>query len=647
MNKYFRIAERRKAETIPLDERVRSALVESLFGSPSTLVIGAICGMLTGIYIAWASGSPIIVTAAILLSIVVIMRVWTLCVVAAKIRRGRMTRHAYWERMYEIGAWTYSLTLGVMSGTTVLHSQDAMLHTLAVANAVGYAGGISSRNAGRPAIAIGQFLMATVPVALTLLLAGTLTYYILGVTIIMYIGAMIGITQKTYELVHRSFSMVQEKSDLADRMEVLALTDDLTGFINRHGLNAHIDSMFKDACNKPIALLWMDIDRFKEVNDSLGHQIGDQLLVHVAAQIREVLGERGTAARFGGDEFILICPNMSIAEAQDLSDRLLGFIRMPTRIDGHAINVTASIGIAIAPFHGTEPDIVLRHADIALYGSKSAGRDRASLFDFSMNRALIRRRELEAELRAAIDTDEIELHYQPIVDVASRRIVAFEALARWNHPTRGPLRPAEFIGIAEETGLIITLGNKIAMEACLAASTWPDHITICVNISPVQMEAPGASLGILNAIRVSGLAPRRLELEITETALLDTNPQVRHFVAAIDEVGIKMALDDFGTGYSSLSYLHQYNFSKIKVDSSFVSGALAGKKSDAIIKAVAELAATLDMTIVAEGIETEEQAASVLAVGCRQGQGYLFGAAMPLAKADALLAQGGEVAQIA
>ncbi len=647
MNKFLRIAERRKGEVVQLDERVRSALVESLFGSPSTLIIGAVCGMLTGIYLAWASGNATVAKAAAVLSLVAIIRIWTTCVFARQIRRGRGHQHIYWERLYEIGAWSYSFTLGVLCGATVLHSHDAMLHTLAVANAVGYAGGISSRNAGRPIIAIGQFLLVTVPVTVALLMVASITYLILAATIMMFIGAMIGITQKTYEVVRRSFSMAQEKSDLADRMEILALTDDLTGFINRYGLNVHVENIFANRGDQPVALLWLDIDRFKEVNDSLGHPIGDQLLIRVADKIRAVLGDAGAAARFGGDEFIIICPDMSIAEAEDMAQRLLEVVRMPTRIDGHIINVSGSIGVAVAPFHGTEPDIIMRNADIALYGSKAAGRDRSSLFDFSMNRALIRRKELEVELRAAIELNELELHYQPIVEVETRSIVAFEALIRWNHPTRGPLRPSEFIAIAEETGLIITLGNWIAAEACRTASQWPEHIGVCVNISPVQMQAPGASLGILNALQASGLAPHRLELEITETALLDTNPQVKDFVAAIDEVGIKMALDDFGTGYSSLSYLHQYNFSKIKVDSSFVSGALAGKKSDAIIKAVAELANTLDMNIVAEGIETEEQAASVLAVGCRQGQGYLFGAAMPSAKVDALLALGGRIAQAA
>lgn len=647
MHSFFRINPKLKGETTPLDERVRSALVATLFGSPASLIIGAVCGMLTAIYIAVNSGSIAIAKAATVLSIVAIMRVWTTLIFSRQIRNGWGAKFTHWERLYEIGAWTYSFTLGVLCGTTILYTEDASLHTLAAANAIGYAGGISSRNAGRPMIAIGQFLLVTIPLTVSLMMIGSVTYMILAVTVTMFIIAMIGITQQTYEVVRRSFSMAQEKSDLADRMEIIALTDDLTGFTNRYGLNAHIESVFSQRGDRPVALLWMDIDRFKEVNDSLGHPVGDQLLIRISDKIRAVLGDKGAAARFGGDEFIVICPDMGIEEAEILSNRLLEVVRMPTHIDGHVINVSGSIGIAVAPYHGVEPDIVMRNADIALYGSKAAGRDQSSLFDASMNRALIRRKELEVELRAAIETDQLELHYQPIVEVATRKIVAFEALIRWDHPTRGPLRPSEFIAIAEETGLIITLGNWVVGEACRAASTWPEDISVAVNISPVQMQAAGASLGVMTALRASSLAAHRLELEITETALLESNVQVRDFVAAIDAVGIKMALDDFGTGYSSLSYLHQYNFSKIKVDSSFVSGALAGKKSDAIIKAVAELAATLDMNIVAEGIETEEQAASVLGVGCGQGQGYLYGAAMPAEQVLALLTAQGRLDQAA
>ena len=297
------------------------------------------------------------------------------------------------------------------------------------------------------------------------------------------------------------------------------------------------------------------------------------------------------------------------------------------------------MGIAVLPEDGEDIDTLMQGADLALYHSKVNGRKQFNFFDPAMTRDLVRRREIESELRLALQRDELSIFFQPIIDLKTGRIRAFEALVRWFHPEKGELRPDEFIPVAEETGAIITLGNWITVQAAKAAAAWPEEITIAVNLSPVQIKAPGAALGILNALREARLDPRRLELEITETVLLDDSQNTEHFISELSNAGVRFALDDFGTGYSSLGYLNKYPFSKIKVDRSFVSGIHAGKKSDAIIRAVSGMAATLDMEIVAEGLETIEQVEAVREAGCTMGQGYYFSRAVPDYLAAMLLAK--------
>jgi len=296
------------------------------------------------------------------------------------------------------------------------------------------------------------------------------------------------------------------------------------------------------------------------------------------------------------------------------------------------------MGIALMPDDGQDLETLMRGADLALYQSKVNGRKQVSFFDPSMTRALVRRREIEAELRLALQRDELSIFFQPIVDLETGRIRTFEALVRWFHPEKGELRPDEFIPVAEETGAIVTLGNWITAQAAKAAAQWPEDVTLAVNLSPLQIKAPGAALGILNALREARLSPTRLELEITETVLLDHSQNTENFIAELSEAGVKFALDDFGTGYSSLSYLNKYPFSKIKVDRSFVSGINQGKKSDAIIRAVSGMGATLGMEIVAEGLETIEQVGAVRDAGCTLGQGFYFSRAVPDYLAAMLLA---------
>jgi predicted signal transduction protein with EAL and GGDEF domain len=308
-------------------------------------------------------------------------------------------------------------------------------------------------------------------------------------------------------------------------------------------------------------------------------------------------------------------------------------------IDSQAISISASVGIAMAPDDGVDGQSVMQRADLALYQAKINGRNQYCFYDAEMNKELVRRKTIESELRHAIRKGELELHYQPIVNLRTGKIASFEALIRWNHPERGMLSPAEFISIAEQSGQIITIGNWIVAEACREASHWPEDISICVNVSPVQMQAAGAALGVINAIRNARISGERLVLEITETVFLEEKKTVENFVQTVQEAGVRLAMDDFGTGYSSLAYIQRYDFSKIKIDRSFVSGSETNQKANAIIKAVAQLAADLQMDVVAEGIEQADQAQMLRNFGCSHGQGFLYSRAVPALQARALISE--------
>jgi diguanylate cyclase (GGDEF)-like protein len=423
-------------------------------------------------------------------------------------------------------------------------------------------------------------------------------------------------------------------------MREQARTDIVTGLLNRAGLNHElVEQLMRLPPGSKLALFWLDLDRFKEINDTLGHAIGDGVLAEVARRLADVAPRDATIARFGGDEFVAACIVADRGESEQLASAMIGDLSRPFRIDGNRIGSGASMGVALLPDAGPDIETVMQSADLALYHAKVGGRNQLRFFDPSMTRDLVRRKEIETELRAAIRRDELSIFFQPIVDLKSGRIRTFEALVRWFHPEKGELRPDEFIPVAEETGVIITLGNWITAQAAKAAAQWPDDVTLAVNLSPIQLRAPGAALGILNALRDAGLPPQRLELEVTESLFIEDSEHTARFIEELASEGVRFALDDFGTGYSSLGYINQFPFKKIKVDRSFVSGPNIGRKSDAIIRAVAEMGSTLEMEIVAEGLETIEQVEAVRNAGCTLGQGYYFSRAVPDFLAAMLLAQ--------
>jgi diguanylate cyclase (GGDEF)-like protein len=622
--------------TNALDDRVREILVDSLYAHPFSLTVAALTGIFTSAVAAYEAAEPVITKLAAIMSLIAVARI----LMALFLPRilGKDSRRL--ETFYEIGAFSYALFIGLTGAMTVHLDVATSVQLLMVCNAVGYAVAIAARNAGRPSIAIGQLVLALGPICYVLAHEENLALIALSVSILALLPAMTSIALNVFRTLRNSIAAAETSARLAERMQILARSCVVTGLLNRAGLNHHlVETLSGLEPGKKLAMFWMDLDKFKEVNDSLGHQLGDKLLAEVAARLKAAAPEGATVARFGGDEFIVACEVSGQAAVESLAQKMMDEITRPMRIDGHRLEIASSMGIAVLPDDGEDIDTLMQGADLALYHSKVNGRKQVNFFDPAMTRDLVRRREIESELRLALQRDELSIFFQPIIDLKTGRIRAFEALVRWFHPEKGELRPDEFIPVAEETGAIITLGNWITVQAAKAAAAWPEEITIAVNLSPVQIKAPGAALGILNALREARLDPRRLELEITETVLLDDSQNTEHFISELSNAGVRFALDDFGTGYSSLGYLNKYPFSKIKVDRSFVSGIHAGKKSDAIIRAVSGMAATLDMEIVAEGLETIEQVEAVREAGCTMGQGYYFSRAVPDYLAAMLLAK--------
>jgi diguanylate cyclase (GGDEF)-like protein len=430
---------------------------------------------------------------------------------------------------------------------------------------------------------------------------------------------------------------VTDRKRAQERIVHLARFDELTGLANRTQFRERITAMLKEI-DKPenrITIHLIDLDRFKAINDTLGHPIGDKLLKQVAARLTAVIGPADMITRFGGDEFVV----MQIAterqqDAKTMAQRLVRALKEPFEIEGHRIDIGASIGIAMAPHDGTDPDELLKKADMALYAAKNGGGNEHRFFAMEMEDAAQDRRNLELDLREALALDQFHLKYQPLVDLHTGKTTTCEALMRWTHPIRGDVPPSVFIPVAEETGLIIALGEWALNRACLEANTWPHGVKVAVNLSPIQFRERGLALQVVAALAKSGLPASRLELEVTERLLLEDNDYTVATMQQLNNLGVSLSLDDFGTGYSSLNYLRKFPFHKIKIDQSFIADLGDERDARAIIGAVATLGASLNKTVVAEGIETEEQMQLVMSQGVHEGQGYLFGKPM---MSDAIL----------
>jgi len=430
-------------------------------------------------------------------------------------------------------------------------------------------------------------------------------------------------------------SDVTERKMAERRITMLAHHDPMTGLLNRNKFTEQLNSCVArlERYGTPFTVMFLDLDQFKSVNDSRGHMVGDRLLTQVAKRIDALVQEPDLTARLGGDEFAIILPNSGDAEAvARLAEGLIDGIKQPYTIDGDHVVIGMSIGIAMAPLSGTRPDQILRNADLALYRAKDDGRCVYRFFESQMDSDARERRLLEVELRDAIGNRELVLYYQPVVSAANEEPVGFEALIRWNHPIRGLVPPVEFIPVAEHSNLIVDIGDWTIEQACMAAASWPEHLTVSVNLSAKHFRRSDIAQVVQKALAMSGLAPGRLEIEITEGLLMEDPEEVVVKLAQIRDLGVTIAMDDFGTGYSSLSYLLKFPFDKIKIDRSFVNASSEDEVARDILKAIASLGRTLKLKITAEGVETREQATFLTGIACDQLQGFLF--ARPLDPVD-------------
>ncbi|HLL28289.1 MAG TPA: EAL domain-containing protein [Xanthobacteraceae bacterium] len=445
---------------------------------------------------------------------------------------------------------------------------------------------------------------------------------------------------------------ITERKNTEAKISHMARYDALTGLPNRTYFRDQIDKALGPTrhAGKSCAVLFIDLDQFKQVNDTLGHPCGDQLLCAVADRLRKIVRDTDVVARFGGDEFVVFqSPVKHPKEAASLAKNIVKWLEEPYDIEGHHVVIGASIGIAVTPHEAISADHLLKNADMALYRAKADGRGTWRFFEPDMAAQAQARRSLELDLRAALNNNAFKVFYQPLVNLKTRRVSTCEALLRWPHPERGMIPPAEFIPIAEEMGLIQDIGRWVLKQACVEATQWPKGVRVAVNLSPIQFRRGDVVADVRDALELSGLAPNRLEVEITESVLLQDTPSTRAALHQLRELGVRISLDDFGTGYSSLSYLHSFPLQKVKIDRSFLEGLGSSDRPVTLLHGVARLSAELGMSVVVEGIETEEQLALVSAEeGIEEAQGYLFSPPIPGRQVRKLLqATSADIRQVA
>lgn len=443
--------------------------------------------------------------------------------------------------------------------------------------------------------------------------------------------------------VARALTFLQEQTSERARAEAqishMVHHDALTGLPNRVRFREEMDrALALSRRGETFAVFCVDLDHFKSVNDTLGHPIGDALLREVAERLKSCLRDTDTVARLGGDEFaILQIGGEQPLGSTLLAERIITSLGQPYDISGHQVVIGASVGIALAPHDGDDADQLLKNADMALYRSKNDGRGTHRYFEPEMDAKMQARRALELDLRRALVNQEFEIYYQPLINLNDNEVCGFEALLRWKHPTRGMVSPADFIPLAEEIGIINAIGAWVLKRACLEAATWPSHVKVAVNLSPAQFRSKTLLLDVVAALGASSLPASRLELEITETVMLQDTDTTLATLYQLRELGVRISMDDFGTGYSSLSYLRKFPFDKIKIDQSFIRDISAEDESVAIIRAVAGLGTSFGMATTAEGVETRDQLKRLREEGCTEVQGYLFSPPKPAKEIKAML----------
>ena len=413
-----------------------------------------------------------------------------------------------------------------------------------------------------------------------------------------------------------------------EKVSYMAHFDALTALPNRFQFNQRLEQMLREAPDN-VGLMYLDLDQFKVINDTLGHSFGDMLLKGVAKRLNQSIGSDEIVARLGGDEFAVLFKTNELRTIKAVGEQIIKSLENPFRLDDHDVIVGTSIGIAVSPDHGKDASTLLRNADLALYDAKDQGRNRQAVFEAGMDEAAQLRRSLELDLRGALGKSELCLHYQPLVRIDDGETLGYEALIRWEHPERGVVMPDSFIPIAEESGMIIPIGEWVIRQAMDDLTQWPEGKTVSINLSPAQMRSPSLITTMIQGLSKTGVDPKRICIEITENVLMQDSEANLATLHKLHEIGVQIALDDFGTGYSSLNYLRSFPFDKIKIDRCFVNEIDTREDCQAIVRSVVDLATSLGMTTTAEGVEREDQVAQLRSEGCGEVQGYLFSKAVP------------------
>jgi diguanylate cyclase (GGDEF)-like protein len=737
---------RLREEERELHDDIRQQLVHSLFEPLMSLVTGVVAAGLACLIAMAHAASPMIIAMTLVTVTIGCLRIAVSCLYLYLEPRRRLDA-PFWEKAYEIGAWSFSAAYGFLTFLTTTPGTDTFILYVVGVSIMGYAAVITARNAGRPYIAFGQVGLALGPMALGHFIHNQELYRFLGVAVLFSIVSMMQVTLSVRDRIVSAMILTRDKAQIAQRFQAaldnmthgicmfdgaqkldvvnerfaemtglpverlqdgtsarqlleeaftdgrdtsavdgiiadlksgvtkestmptnqgrlidisfrptvnggtvvtfednteqhlaeeriahMARYDSLTDLPNRANAEAHLENILRQAgrSKESFALMFLDLDRFKVVNDSLGHPVGDALLKLVADRLRALVRPSDLVARFGGDEFMIIQnPIRGSACAETLADQIIENLGRPYVIEGQRLHIGASIGIALSDIHGMNASTLTKNADIALYVAKNAGRNRYFMFEKALERDAQVRRDLEVDLRQAIDRGEFELHYQPIADMHTGETRICEALIRWRHAERGLVPPNAFIPIAEETGLIVEIGRWVLEQACRDMAMWPTSVRVAVNLSPLQFADRDLIQTVTRAYTAAGVDPRRIEIEIVETVMINDSEATIRVMQDLRGLGLSISLDDFGSGYSALSYLNRFKFEKIKIDGSYARSIDAKPASAAIIKAVATIGAELGMRTVIEGVETAEQLAHARRLGCTDVQGWLIARPMP------------------
>ena len=602
-----------------LDDGLYQHLVASLFASQSSLNSANIMGVLITAASYGLTKESIFL---VFLSLIIVVGTTRALLYVSYTRRkaALKTRQSfeYYDTMFFILSSCFSVIIGMTCYQLIQQPLSTGTHAIAAGVGVGYAMGFVARNAGRPRLVIMQVVTTLLPMIVGY---AAMQSAFGSAAVILLCGTVVAASSVTLSL-HENLVAVYN-ANKATRQ--LALFDELTGLSNRYTFVDHVSELISNAPDKKFAILYLDLDRFKEINDTLGHTTGDAVIIEVARRLRSTTRDDDLIARFGGDEFLIKIADTDTRELERIVQRIVLTLALPFSIEGDTLTPSASVGVATFPDNGGTAEEIIKNADISLYEAKRAGGKTYRMFDPEMERELQIQRTMQSEIHLAVERHEFLLHYQPIYELRSKEVISVEALLRWVHPTRGLLGPNTFIPIAEKTMTIIEIGEQVIETACQTAMTFPDHVSIAVNLSTAQFRQPERLISSVQAVLLkTGLRADRLNFEITESLLLADTIPIKTTLKTLTGLGIKLVLDDFGTGYSSLSYIHDFPFSKIKIDKKFTDSLYLNAASSSIIRAITQIAKDLSLEIVVEGIETTEQEAFIRMLGPTQGQGFLY-----------------------